>query len=84
MKEQTVERLPGLTGSSSFGGRFKQFISSTEAQKFFDSKLAMIYLHFAQKDKKYLRLAKLHFKRALGQVTPRDGVVLAADGKPAI
>ena len=32
MKEQTVERLPDLTGSSSFGGRFKQFISSTEAQ----------------------------------------------------
>ena len=44
----------------------------------------MIYLQFAEKDKKYLRLAKIHFKRALGQVTPRDGVVLAADGRPAI
>jgi hypothetical protein len=79
VKEQTVEGLPDLTGdsssSSSFGARFKQFIPSTEAQWFFDSKLSMIYLQFAEKDKKYLRLAKLHFKRALGQVTPRDGVV---------
>ena len=32
MKEQTVERLPDLTGSSSFWGCFKQFIPSTEAQ----------------------------------------------------
>jgi hypothetical protein len=84
VKEQTVEGLPDLTGSSSYGARFKQFIPSTQAQWFFDSKLAMIYLQFAEKDKKYLRLAKIHFKRALGQVTPRDGVVLASDGKPAI
>ena len=84
VKEQTVEGLPDLTGPSSFGARFKQFIPSTEAQWFFDSKRSMIFLQFAEKDKKYLRLAKLHFKRALGQVTPRDGVVLAADGRPAI
>lgn len=88
VKDKTVEGLPELTGdsssSSSFKARFKQFIPSTEAQWFFDSKLAMIYLQFAHKDKKYLRLAKLHFKRAVGQITPENGVVLAADGKPVM
>ena len=44
----------------------------------------MIYLQFAQNDKKYLRLATLHFKRALGQITPENEVVLAADGKPVM
>jgi hypothetical protein len=88
IKDKSIEGLPELTGDSSssdsFKARFRQFIPSTEAQWFFDSKLSMIYLQFASKDKKYLRLAQLHFKRALGQVTPATGTVLAADGKPVM
>lgn len=87
IKDKSKEGLPELTGdsssASSFKARFSQFAPGSEAQWFFDSKLAMIYLQFAANEpKKYLRLANLHFKRALGQVTPESGTVLAGDGKP--
>lgn len=87
VKDKRRTDLPELTGDSStsaaFKARFGQFIPGTEAQWFFDSKLTMIYLQLAQSDSKYLHQAKLHFKRALGQVTAADGKVIAADGKPA-
>ncbi len=85
IKKDVAQGLPELTGDSSdphsFQKRFSAFLPNTEAQWFFDSKLSMIYLQFAQTHPQYLRLAKLHFKRALGQLTPKEGVVLGADGK---
>ena len=88
IKEKNLEGQPELTGDSSssdsFRTRFKQFIPGTEAQWFFDSKLSMIYLQFKSKDKKYMRRSLLHFKRALGQITPEHGQVLAADNNPVM
>lgn len=86
LKEKSSQNVPDPTGDSSstnaFKARFGNFIPGTEAQWFFDSKLAMIYLQFADTNAVYKNKASLHFKRALGQVTAASGQILAADGKP--
>lgn len=86
-------QAPSETGDSSsvddFLNRFKKFKPGSEAQWFFDSKLAMIYLQLAKESKDaqakgiYRHYGVIHFKRALGQVTgtQRGGIILAADGK---
>lgn len=87
-------KAPELTGDASsndsFLTRFKNLIPHTEAQWFFDSKLALIHIQNYQstldpvlKDQSKF-LAMLHFKRALGQLTGKFDAkeILAADGKP--
>jgi hypothetical protein len=88
-----VEGAPSATGDSSskdhFLKRFKNFIPGSEAQWFFDSKLAMIRLQLMQEEKSRqmkkidMMMAQVHLKRALGQLTGnmRGGEILAADGK---
>ncbi|WP_067518929.1 glycoside hydrolase family 15 protein [Endozoicomonas ascidiicola] len=83
---------PALTGDASsetlFLARLANLIPDTEAQWFFDSKLAMIRAHLAEGEKdKLLQLqdvffAQVHLKRALGQVTGSYGKagLIAADG----
>ena len=80
----------GPTGDTSslaaFLARLKALAPGSEAQWFFDSWLALAELHLAQasRDPRLreadLNDAKIHIKRALGQLTA-DGA-LAADGAP--
>lgn len=80
---------PSLTGDTSskdaFLWRLGHLIPDTEAQWFFDSLLVLVRLHLAEiTDSQELRredihAAKVHLKRALGQLT---GNTLTADGNP--
>lgn len=80
----------GPTGDTSsleaFLARLRQLEPATEAQWFFDSWLALAYLHLAQitRDPRLAQAdrneARVHVRRALGQLTGADA--LAADGKP--
>ena len=77
-----------LTGDTSskdaFLWRLNNLIPDTEAQWFFDSLLVLVRLHLAEiTDNQELRredihAAKVHLKRALGQIT---GNTITADGK---
>ena len=83
---------PTATGDSSkvddFLKRLRKFIPNSEAQWFFDSKLAIMRAKLSRmtKDRQQkaqdLALAKIHFKRALGQITgEHNGVkLITADG----
>ncbi len=81
---------PSLTGDTSskdaFLWRLSTLIPDTEAEWFFDSLLALARLHLAEiTDNENLRredihAAKVHLKRALGQLT---GNSISADGNPA-
>lgn len=81
---------PALTGDTStreaFRWRLSQLEANTEAQWFFDSLIALAWLHIAEAGgdavmkSKDIHLAKIHIKRALGQLTGSDQI--AADGKP--
>ena len=80
----------GPTGDTSslaaFLARLRQLEAGTEAQWFFDSWLALAYLHLAQvtRDPRLRQAdaneARVHVRRALGQLTGPGAV--AADGKP--
>jgi hypothetical protein len=83
---------PTATGDASgledFKLRFSKFVSGSEAQWFFDSKLAMINHQMGFETSStheshiYRQQAFVHLKRALGQVTGHkaDQIILAADG----
>jgi len=80
---------PALTGDTSsreaFLWRLSQLDANTEAQWFFDSLISLAWIHIAEIDdsnmkSKDLHLAKIHLKRALGQLTGPNQI--AADGKP--
>lgn len=92
-----IEKKPSETGDASglkaFLGRLEQLPPGTEAQWFFDSKLALIRLELRKlallrKDQRQadqdLSMASLHIKRALGQMTGHKGnrPLITADGKP--
>ncbi|MEM9301925.1 MAG: glycoside hydrolase family 15 protein [Pseudomonadota bacterium] len=93
-REVDPEGVPTATGDSSdraaFLSRFRRLRPNTEAQWFFDSKLAMIRLALMRRtdDARTAEidrfLAEWHLKRALGQVTGNShaGVILGADGSP--
>ncbi len=85
------EDAPELTGDASseehFTARLANFLPDTEAQWFFDSKLAMIRAHMAWHEsdpimkQQDMFFAQVHLKRALGQVTGDYGKgLIAADG----
>ena len=84
---------PELTGDASsdalFTARLANLMPDSEAQWFFDSKLAMIRTHLAEHEKdpvlkeQDIFFAQIHLKRALGQVTGNFGKgLITADGKP--
>ncbi len=81
---------PSLTGDTStqaaFEWRLSQLEANTEAQWFFDSLIALAWINIAKQTSatdlksKDIHLAKIHIKRALGQIS--DDNQIAADGKP--
>lgn len=89
----TPSETGDTSGLSEFLGRLEKLPPGTEAQWFFDSKLALMRLElrkFALKRKDHqqaeqdLTLASLHIKRALGQMTGHRGdrLLVTADGRP--
>ncbi len=80
---------PELTGDASsddlFLARLANLIPGSEAQWFFDSKLAMIRAHLAEQEKdpilreQDIFFAQVHLKRAIGQITGSNQIT--ADGK---
>lgn len=84
---------PALTDDASsdalFTARLANLMPDTEAQWFFDSKLAMIRAHMAKHERDPIMrqqdifFAQLHLKRALGQVTGDHGKgLITADSNP--
>ncbi len=81
---------PAPTGDTSsreaFLWRLSTLLPNSEAQWFFDSLAALSWLHISQVTEEPrlksqdLHRAKIHIKRALGQLTGPDQI--AADGKP--
>lgn len=81
---------PTATGDSSgraaFLYRLSKLPANTEAQWFFDSLIALAWLHLAETTKEPrlkeqdVHQARIHIKRALGQLTGPNQI--AADGKP--
>ncbi|HAZ12638.1 MAG: hypothetical protein A2X86_11430 [Bdellovibrionales bacterium GWA2_49_15] len=84
-KEALESKMTGDTSSTKdFEARGSQLIQGTEAQWFFDSWLALAYLHLARVTKQVklkqqdLLKAAIHLKRAVGQLTGKN--LIAADG----
>lgn len=88
IKPADLGENPSLTGDTSskdaFLWRLSCMMPDTEAQWFFDSILAMVRLHLAETTqspelrRNDIHAAKIHFKRALGQIT-KNGIT--ADGR---